>query len=93
MEEKIKEFIGRRFPIDCDWTTGNCYWFALILSEQFGLDIYYLPIPGHFVAGNGSEFFDYHGKYEIGDEPIILLGELKRLDPLQAKRLEDNCMA
>ena len=35
MKKDILEFINRRFDIDCRWTTGNCYWFAVILTSRF----------------------------------------------------------
>ena len=30
LNKDILDFINRRFPIDkdCDWMTGNCYYFA-----------------------------------------------------------------
>ena len=70
MEEEVLEFIKRRFPIDCKWTDGNCYWFAKILAERFGMQIYYLPIVGHFVAGFDSDgkFYDYNGVFNVTKE-------------------------
>ena len=32
---EIIEFINRRFKLDCNWTNGNCYYFALILADRF----------------------------------------------------------
>lgn len=32
---KIEEFINRRFPNDCNWLSGNCYYFAIILKDRF----------------------------------------------------------
>jgi hypothetical protein len=49
---EILEFIHRRFPQDCHWLDGNCFWFALILKKRFpNVEIFYFPIQGHFVVG------------------------------------------
>lgn len=40
--DPVKEFIDRRFKADCNWLNGNCYYFALILSDRFpGGTVYY----------------------------------------------------
>lgn len=62
-KERILNFIQRRFPQNCDsnWLTGNCLWFAYILQKRFpDLEIFYLPIEGHFIAGLPQEnlYFD-----------------------------------
>ena len=33
--DKVIDFIKKRFKIDCDWTTGNCFYFAKILESRF----------------------------------------------------------
>lgn len=39
---EVLEFIHRRFPVDCDWLSGNCFYFAIILKSNFKSgDIYY----------------------------------------------------
>ena len=93
MEEIVLDFIHRRFTTDCNWTNGNCYWFAIILKERFNLKIYYLPVPGHFVAGDGEEFYDFNGRYDIEDNtPIIQFEELKVTDISHYQRLIENCV-
>lgn len=73
IKEEINDFIDRRFPIDCHWLDGNCYWFALILSKRFNyLNIYYEPIDGHFLAGNGETFFDWLGEAQPISQPQLL---------------------
>ena len=60
---EVLNFIKRRFPIDCDWTTGNCYYFAVILKARFPKGIiYYDPVDGHFLFGYKGEMYDYKGK-------------------------------
>ena len=42
MEEKINDFIKRRFNKEDNWLNGNCLWFAYILQKRFpNLNIYY----------------------------------------------------
>jgi len=60
--KEVEEFIERRFPIDCNWLNGNCYYFAVILKERFpGGRIMYDPIDGHFLYEIEDEFFDWNG--------------------------------
>lgn len=62
MNQEILEFIKRRFPVDCNWTSQNCYYFSLILKDRFPEGkIYYDIIPGHFVFKYKSEFYDWTG--------------------------------
>ena len=72
LENKIDEFIHRRFPIDCNWLNGNCYWFAHILCEAFGLKMYYLEIDNHFVAKDDNDnYYDWSGKIIPDENPIL----------------------
>ena len=36
--DEVIEFIKRRFPTDSNWLSGNCYYFAKILQERFGVN-------------------------------------------------------
>jgi len=60
--EEVIDFINRRFKKDCDWTCGNCYYFAIILKARFpeGI-IYYDVLDGHFVFAYQGELYDYNG--------------------------------
>ena len=86
---KIEEFIKRRWgDTDAHWQDGNCYWFAKILTLRFPyLSIYYLPIVGHFIAGDGKEFYDSLGKVSP-QEPCI---QEKDIDRLLYTRLIRDC--
>ncbi len=58
----VLEFIYRRFKDDCNWTSGNCYYFAKILKARFPeAKIYYDVINGHFLCKIGKYFYDYNG--------------------------------
>lgn len=89
----IIEFIKRRFSDDCNWLCGNCLWFAIILKERFPyLDIYYLPIDGHFVVGDGNVFYDWSGVIDP-EEPPIKLDDIKMTDKLWYDKLMRDCFA
>jgi hypothetical protein len=54
--------------------------------------IYYFPHQGHFVAGNGKEFFDWTGSVKpLENEPTILLCDLMNDDPLWHEHLMRDC--
>ena len=93
--DQIVDFIKRKFnQTDANWQNGNCYWFARILCDRFPrqLQIYYLPIEGHFVAGNGTDFYDWTGKLNLQDIVKISLIDIQKSDPIWYDRLCDNCI-
>lgn len=61
MDNKIEDFIQRRFPIDNNWLNGNCYFFAVILRAAFGGKIIYNPIDGHFLLYVDGGYYDWSG--------------------------------
>ena len=82
MQNEILNFIKRRWSIDANWTNGNCFWFAKILQLRFPqLQIYYLPIIGHFITSDGENYYDWNGIYlpeeELGVriEDLVLITE------------------
>lgn len=88
---EILEFIQRRFSDNCHWLDGNCYYFAVILCERFDkLAIYYEPIEGHFVAGDGELFYDWLGLYI--SKKLIPLDKIKEEDPSWYKILIRDCV-
>lgn len=89
---EVIEFIKRRFPTNSNWCTGNCYWFAVILTTRFpNLSIWYAPITGHFVAGDGVCFYDWHGEWHQ-HEPVYKWEDYEGFDPLQYKRIVKGCI-
>ena len=92
MEEKINDFIKRRFNKEDNWLNGNCLWFAYILKKRFpNLNIYYCPIEGHFIVGYLGAFFDWNGKI-IPNEIPILLDEIEENDDLWYNKLIRDCL-
>ena len=93
----ICDFIKRRFPIDNNWCTGNCYWFAVILCNRFpDLTMWYFPIANHWMAGNknGTIFYDWYGETLIDeiDEAPMLWSDMKEFDSLLYERLVKECI-
>ena len=96
MEEEILEFIHRRFPIDCNWTNGNCYYFALILSARFEGDVVYDPIVGHYMfKARDGHFYDYTGRREFDTartQKIFNWTGYESIDYLHHQHLVRDCV-
>ena len=99
MTDKIEEFIKRRFPKDCDWLNGNCYFFAVILHDRFAdYDdgfIVYEPIDGHFMFKYGGKYYDWSGVRELTQEQkeaIIYWVEYRRMDEAHYSHIVRDCI-
>lgn len=91
MNNEILNFINRRFKIDCNWTNGNCLWFAIILNKRFPQSqVYYLPIEGHFIIKYEDNFYDFTGIITPKEKPI-LFDEIKQTDKLWYNCLIRDC--
>lgn len=91
MESKIKEFTSRF--TDNNWTTGNCYYFSLILKDRFNGEIYYDTIQGHFCVKIEESFYDYNGVYNpIKNDATIKWSEFDKYDSLQYQRIIRDCI-
>ena len=92
MVGEILDFIHRRFNKDCSWTTGNCYYFAMILLSRFpdGI-IYYDVINGHFIFRYDLDYFDWTGKiYPSGY--LVQWDKFDEYDSLQKERIVRDCI-
>lgn len=93
-QEVVEKFIKRRFSQDCNWTTGNCYFFAKILQARFPEGrIWYEVFYGHFVYEIQGQFYDWTGKIEstIGKQ-YIPWDELDEYDPYVKDRIIRDCI-
>lgn len=62
MNNEVLEFIQRRFKKNCNWTDGNCYYFAIILKDRFPEgEVFYDVLYGHFVFKYLNKYYDWSG--------------------------------
>jgi len=89
---EILEFIKRRFSTDCNWTTGNCYYFATILLSRFpeGI-IYYDVIYGHFIFKYEGFYYDWTGCVEPKGY-LVEWDKFGEYDSLQKQRIVCDCI-
>lgn len=60
--DNVVDFINRRFKNDCDWISGNCYYFSVILKNRFPEGkIFYDVINGHFIFLYNDKYYDWTG--------------------------------
>lgn len=58
--EEILEFIHSRFPTDCHWLDGNCYYFSQFLLIRFPKgSVWYDVINGRFVFKYEENYYDW----------------------------------
>ena len=93
---KVEKFIKKfKFiyskELEYVFTRGNCYFFAVILREHFGGEIYYLPIENHFVCCIGKNFYDITGKIKLMEHPYKWT-DYKDFDELDYKRVVRDCL-
>jgi len=90
--DKIEEFIKRRFPIDCNWLNGNCYYFAICLKARFpdGI-IFYDVIYGHFVFMYEGNYYDWTGKVNP-DGYLVDWEHFDEYDSLVKQRVISGCI-
>ena len=91
---EVLDFINRRFSEDCDWLTGNCYYFALILKDRFPAgEIYYDTIVGHFVFQLDNINYDWSGVVSTeGYHYYEKWNNFEEYDSLQKARIIKDCL-
>ena len=92
--DEVLDFIHRRFPDDCRWLDGNCYYFALILQDRFGGDIYYDVIDGHFACMIAGVLYDWSGIVDDSEDDghrWIAWDRFYEYDSLQFERIVKDC--
>ena len=94
MQDEVLEFIHRRFPQDCHWLDGNCYYFALILKDRFPESrIVYDAIYGHFFVWYKDKCYDYAGeRVWPGGAYVIPWDEFDKYDSLVKERIVRDCI-
>ena len=92
-KNKVINFIQNRFPTDCKWLNGNCYYFSLILKDRFkeGI-IFYDVIDGHFVTEINGIKYDWSGIVnENGKHIYIEWDKFDNYDSLLKERIIRDC--
>ena len=93
LNDNVLDFIANRFQIDCDWTSGNCYYFAKILEARFpGGTIYYDVIDRHFIYGYKGNYYDYNGIVEMNGRKLVAWNRFKEYDINVYKRVIRDCI-
>ena len=92
MQDEVLEFIHRRFPTDCNWTSGNCWYFSLILKDRFpnGIVLYDV-INGHFIFQCNGKYYDWTGIIEP-DGYLVEWERFDEYDSLEKKRIIRDCI-
>lgn len=93
--DDVVEFIRRRFPQDCNWLNGNCFFFAKILQSRFqnGIVLYDV-IDGHFVLKIGDLMYDWRGLVEDDGQrhEYVEWDKFAEYDSLQKARIVRDCI-
>ena len=93
--ERFKKNAGSCYSsaLETVFTCGNCYWFAVVLTERFKFyspKLYYYPITGHFAEKISDSFYDITGEIQSEEKPIAW-ETLKKEEPTRAKHIYQAC--
>ncbi len=94
-QEPVLEFIQRRFPVEGNgnWTTGNCYYFAVILKSRFpDATIFYDVVDGHFVTRIEDSYWDYTGEIFPESDNLVPWEKFQEYDYLQFLQIIHDCL-
>ena len=90
---QVLEFIRRRFPDDCNWVSGNCYYFAVILKARFSeAVVYYDVIYGHFVVKIKGAYYDHNGVVDLTDRYLVEWDKFDDYDARQKQVIIRDCI-
>lgn len=91
----VLNFIKNRFPTDCNWTTGNCYYFAIILKARFPKAvIWYNVISGHFFVNIDGHDYDWTGEiHRSSTDTYVLWEDMNNYDSNVRKRIIRDCIS
>lgn len=86
-QDKVLEFIQRRFKIDCKWIDGNCYYFVIILKDRFPEGkIFYDVIWKHFLFFYQGQYYDWTG-IKTPDTCLVEWDKFDEYDSTEKKRV------
>jgi hypothetical protein len=90
-EQDILKFIKGFTEVKDFFLFGYCYWFAVILSEQFMGQICYLPIKNHFITRIHNIYYDASGRV-IPDEQVYSWAYYQYKFPSECKSIVRGCI-
>jgi hypothetical protein len=88
--ETVLSFIENFADAKRTFLYGCCYWFAFILKERFGADIYYNQIDNHFAAKINDRFYDVTG--EICGDGFVPWATYQEYDSYDYARIVRDCV-
>ena len=90
--DKVEKFIRRRFPIDCNWLRGNCFYFSQLLLARFPEGkIFYDVIEGHFVFKCEDKYYDWTGEV-LPQGYLVEWDRFDEYDELQKQVIIRDCV-
>lgn len=83
-----------QYPDTIDvFTRDMCYWFAAILRDRFGGEIFYTQASGHFVCRIAERLYDVTGDVtELYEGKLISWDAIYEYDDLLYERLMRDCV-
>lgn len=93
----ILDFISRFQGSENTFLHGCCYWFAYILREEYGAEILYEPVEGHFLSSltidEEPHLFDIRGDVTelYLSKPLYTIFWLRQNEPGWYHRILRDC--
>ncbi len=92
IEDEILEFIHRRFPVDCNWTCQNCFYFGMILKARYPqASLWYDVVLGHFVTLIDGKYYDWTGIIHPNGY-LVEWDKFDEYDSLQKQTIIRDCI-
>ena len=94
MNNQVIDFIKKRFTQDCNWISGNCYYFAIILKTRFPQAIiWYDVIYGHFFVNIDGHDYDWTGEIQRrSDGYCVKWEDMDKYDENVKNRIVRDCV-
>jgi len=89
--ERFKEGFNKEEVIKL-FTQGNCYHFAVILSNLYDGEIYHDNIVNHFIFKHKNKFYDITGEVDVKNKDISKLIDIEINDPSHFIILLRDCI-
>lgn len=91
-EEQILKFIDGLKEAKNIFSNGYCYWFAHILQNRFGGEIWYVPAENHFYCQIKNNFYDVNGVHKTLINQAFRWEAFLLFDPKNYKTVYRDCV-